>query len=357
MAKYLEGILTSDWHLCGLQKHFTDHTHRTLAEIDRIYQYAVTHGIDHIFVGGDISDTPHMPYDVYIALVLFLKKYDGLINTYYIAGNHDFSDTSRTSMDLLNVLYKEGLFKTFHLFLSEEQRTIDNVPVNFLPYPSKESICSESPCLNLSHVTYNGALGDNGRKLRTNNEFIQDPRDFNMSGHIHLYQHLKKKRAVYCGTPFQKNFGESLPKGFVRFKARISSKDEPLQFKHKFIEQRPGFELRNVTITESSEFAQLTDSDAIRYKLFVDAGVTLPSDLRTRFPNITGGIFDLKNKKRADEDKVIERASHSGTDKVSKVKLRGGLTHFLRDKGFDKSQVKLAHTEVKKAMNELGMTS
>lgn len=353
---FLEGIATSDWHFCGLAKHFPNHIERQMHELDKIYRYAIDNGIKHIFVPGDISDTPDMPWEVYIQLVLFLKKYDGLVNTYYICGNHDFADIKKTSMDFLHILCERGLFKTFQLFLSPEQQEIDGVTVNFLPYPCNESIPSDGPCLNFSHVSYNGALGDNGRKLRVKNEFIQDVRDYNISGHIHLYQNLKSKRAVYCGNPYQKNFGEALPKGFIHFRARSSTDcSKPLQFKHKFVNNEPEFELRNVTIESSADFSKLSKSNGIRYKLFVDPSVLIPKNLMLEYPNITGGIFDIKGKKQAHEDEVVERTV-SSIDKVTSVNVRKGLSSFMREKGFEETFVKQAHREVKKAMNELGIS-
>lgn len=352
--KYLTGIATSDWHFGGLQKHFSNHVERTVHELDKIYRYAIDNGIKHVFVPGDISDSPNMPWEIYIQLVLFLKKYDGIIHTHYICGNHDFSDLSKTSMDFLSVLQQQNFFKTFHLYLQAEQVVIDGVTVNFLPYPSTESLTSENPCLNFSHVTYNGALGDNGRKLRVKDEFIQDPRDYNISGHIHLYQHLKSKRAVYCGNPFQKNFGESLPKGFIHFRARQSSKSEVLEFKHKFVNNEPDFELRNLVINNTGDFAALKKSNGIRYKLFVDPSVLVPKNLLIEYPNITGGIFDIKGQKKAHEDEVVERTV-SSINKVSSTNVRKGLTSFLLEKGLEKLHIKQAHLEVKKAMNELGI--
>lgn len=350
---FLEGIATSDWHFMGLSKHFPNHVERTLREIDKIYKYALDHGVKHIFVPGDISDSPNMPWEVYIQLVSFLKKYDGLLNTYYICGNHDFSEHGKTSMDFLASLQSHGFFKTFNLFLSPTSKVIDGVTVNFLPYPCNESLESDRACLNFSHISYNGALGDNGRRLRVKDEFVQDPRDFNISGHIHLYQYFESKRGLFCGNPFQKNFGESLPKGFVHFRAKDEGKSKPLSFKHKFVNNEPDFELRCETIEKTSDFAKLNKSNGIRYKLFVDPSVILPKNLLVDYPNITGGIFDIKSKNKA-IDSPVERASE-GFISTQTYNVRKGLTSFLEAKGFDKPSIKLAHKEVKKAVNELGL--
>lgn len=347
----LEGIATSDWHFGGLAKHFPDHVQRTIFEIDKVYRYAIDNGVQHVFMPGDVSDTPHMPYEVYIALVLFLKKYDGLINTYYIPGNHDFSEVKKTSMDLLNVLYQNQFFESFHLHMELREDKIDGCPINFLPYPIKEAPASDIPRLNFSHITYNGALGDNGRKIRVNDEFIQNPGDFNISGHIHQYQYMEAKRAVYCGNPFQKNFGEKLPKGFIHFKAS-GSKDR-IKFKHKFVDNKPDFKLLNVKIESRDDFAKLSTSDAYRYKLWIAPGIELPKDLRVKFPNITGGIYDLDSKIKTKE---IEAAREISTGSVSnKVDLTSGLKSYMKKSGFKKRDYQEARSIVKQAANELGL--
>lgn len=347
----LEGVATADWHFMGLAKHFPDHVQRTIFELDKVYQYAVSNGIPYVFVPGDISDTPHMPYEVYIALVLFLKKYDGIVTTYYIPGNHDFSDLKKTSMDLLNVLYQNDFFKTFHLHMGHHSEVIEGVPVNFLPYPLNEAPESKTPHLNFSHISYNGAIGDNGRKLRIKDEFIQNPNDFNISGHIHQYQYLKSKNALYCGNPFQKNFGESLPKGFVHFKARGTKKK--IELKHKFVDTKPDFKLLNVKIESREDFAKLSTSDAYRYKLWVSPSVEIPKDLRVKFPNITGGIFDLDSKVKTEE---MEGARDLLTNtETNKIDLMYGLRDYMKGSGFKKKDYQEARSIVKQAANELGL--
>ena len=344
----LEGIATSDWHLCGLDKHFHDAVTRQLHEVDKIYQYAVANGVQHVFVPGDISDTPHMPYDVYIALVLFLKKYDGIINTHYILGNHDFSDTRKTSMDLLHVLCEQGMFESFHMHMKMERMKIDGCRVNFLPYPCLEAPHGK-PSLNFTHVEYNGAVGDNGRKLRVKDEFVQRESDFNVSGHIHQYQVLKKQCAVYCGNPYQKNFGERLPKGFIHFKARSSGRR--VEFKHKFVDNKPDFQLVNAVVKSREDLGRLSSSDAIRYKLWMSPEVEMPKDLRLRFPNITGGIFDLESK----EKKVEEAVAAAQTQQRRSVNIMSGLPGFLRKAGFKKRSIREAKDIVRQAANELGI--
>jgi DNA repair exonuclease SbcCD nuclease subunit len=344
----IEGIATSDWHLLGLRKHFDNHDARAFTEIDKIYQYAIRNGVKHIFVPGDISDTPTLPFDSYIPLVLHLKKYDGLIHTHYIAGNHDFSDIDKTSLDMLAVLCKTGFFTTFNLYLQPKRVVIDDVPVNFLPYPCLKTLSKKNKgALNFAHVEYSGAIGDNGRTLKTKHELQVIENDFTVSGHIHQYQYMKARRAVYCGNPYQKNFGEALPKGFIHFKAE--NKNGKIEFKHKFVDAKPNFVLQNVTIEDISDLKKLKQNDNIRYKLHVASDIVLPSDILIQYPNITGGVFYASGKKANIEEDLQELAVQK-----SSISVTTGLTRFLSSQGYNKSKIKEAKKLVESARNHLG---
>lgn len=348
----IEAVSTSDWHLEGMFKHFPDATNRQLKEVDKIYQYALNKAIRHIFVPGDISDKSNMSYSTYMKLVLFLKKYDGLINTYYIGGNHDRSDAESTSCDFLKLLCEQGFFKSFRIFLSPEQDRIDGSLVNFCAWPCYESLTEKEGALNFAHIEYNGVIGDNGHPVRTKHEFASHKRDFTVSGHIHQYQYLKNKRALFNGNPYQKNFGESLPKGFVHLKAQTNK--NTIELKHRFIDNNPNFRLETVVIESPKDFSKLRDDNNIRYKLLVAPDVLVPTDLRLNYPNITGGIFNSETKKNRTEETDVETVGL--ISKVSRVKPTTGLKDYLSAAGHSKKEISAAHGHVKEAMDELGLS-
>lgn len=350
----LEGISSSDFHLEGMFKHFADATSRQLREIDKIYQYGMSKGIRHVFIPGDISDTPHMKFATYMQLVMFLKKYDGVINSYYIGGNHDRSDVESTSCDFLKMIADHGFFKSFRIFLQPEQDRIDGTLVNFCAWPCYETMTEKEGCLNFAHVEYNGAIGDNGRPLKTKHEFRSHERDFTISGHIHQYQYLKNKRAIFNGNPYQKNFGEALPKGFVHFKARTSKNS--VEVKHRFIDNMPNFRLETVVVESPKDFARLKDDNNIRYKLLVAPDVLVPADLRLTYPNITGGIFNSETKKAATNDDAPMVEQLGQVAQISRVKPTTGLNNWLAGEGFSKKEISMAKGMVKEAMNELGIS-
>ncbi|SBV38505.1 Phage recombination related endonuclease [Phage NCTB] len=349
----LHAIVTSDWHLEKLKKLFPhDHIDRQLREVEKIFKYAISEGIRHVFIPGDISDTYKMEADSYIKMITLIKKYDGLLDIYYVGGNHDFSDISKTSMDLLQLLVDEGFFETFHLYLSPEQIKVDGCVVNMMNHPVMESIPNKQPCLNLVHVEYTGAIGDNGRTLKSHKEFKSPRRDFNISGHIHQYQHMKKRRVIYCGNPYQSNFGEALPKGFIEIKAGV--KEGKMKVNHRFIDNKPGFRLLTEHIETSSQFAKLSTEPGIKYRLYVNEGIVVPTDLMLKNPNIAqlwtakGGKIDIENE--------LESFVNQTTDLPS-INPYEGLASVFKGAGHSKKEYLRGKDMLAEAISELGIST
>lgn len=342
----LRALVTSDFHLDGLKTLFPkDGTQRLLHEIDKIFQHAVTNGIKHVFVPGDIADTPHMEYQTYIGLVLLLKKYDKDLNIYYICGNHDFSDIKKTSMDLLKVLEENHFFENFKTFLQQDSLVIDKQLVNFLPYPINKAPDSKQPALNFAHIESNGAIGDNGRRMKVHDDFEQPDKHFTISGHIHQYQYIENKNLIFCGNPYQKNFGETTDKGFIEIKVQSG---KTCQVKHRFIMTKPEFRLITLTLNTQQELSKLSTNAGTKYRLYVNPDLVLPKDFRLRYPNVQQ-IIDSTSKK------TIEQSESSQSDQVVSINPTSGLKKFLLKEGFSKRQLADAKTAVKEALSELGI--
>lgn len=343
-----EGIATSDWHLTGLNKHFSDGDDRILAEGEKILQYALNNGIKYVIFPGDISDTPALPFDTYTKLFNLFYKYDKLLTIIYVAGNHDFENIEKMSMNFMHRLTKTRAFKNLKIVLKPERVEIDGVPVNLLPYPCLKTLSKKQGALNIAHVEYTGAIGDNGRALKTKHELQSHKNDFTISGHIHQYQFMKSKRAVYCGNPFQKNFGESLPKGFIHFRATLV--DNKIEFEHKFVENKPGFTLINLPIDDLNDLKKLKHDSNIRYKLHFNPEVPMPADLMLQYPNITGGIHWTGNKSVDNTDIETIKIERADIDPLF------GLEAFLGAEGLDQKEIKLTLKEANKARNSLGFS-
>lgn len=350
----LHALVTSDFHLEGLKTLFpVDGTQRLLHEIDKIFQYAVSRGIRHVFVPGDISDIPHMDYSTYIGLVLLLKKYDNDLNIYYIAGNHDFSDVKKTSMDFLKVLEQNGFFANFRLFLKPDTLEVEGQRINFLPYPINRAPESKYPTLNFAHIEANGAIGDNGRRMKVHEDYACQDKHFTISGHIHQYQYMKNKRLIFCGNPYQKNFGETTEKGFIEVKIHQDSKQ--CQMKHRFVASRPEFRLITQTITDSKDISKLSTNIATKYRLYVDPDVVLPKDFRLRYPNVAQ-VLDLGSKRSIDvneQSSTDNPSKEQSNDQIYTVSPLSGLKPFLREEGLNKRQLANAKSAVLEALSEI----
>lgn len=351
ISEMLEAIVTSDWHLEGLSNHFPqDHVERQLETIDRIYQYALEQGVKHVFIPGDITDKFKMADETKRKLLQFFLKYEGIIESHYCGGNHDWADMTETSMDLIKTFTEWDFLKSLHIYLRPEQVVIDGIVVNFLPHPAKESIKHKKPCLNFCHVEAVGALGDNGRPLHAKKDIKVDPRDYTISGHIHLAQVLEKKRFEYCGSPYQKTFGEALPKGFIHIRAQYVKKE--LVVKRKFVDSKPGFRLETVVIENQKDWSRLEVNQAIRYRVIVKDEISIPADIRTRVPNISQ--INSTNK-RVDLDN-IDTVDVSELE-LSDIDPRDGLKDYLKASGIKKSLRVRARKELNAVLSEIGYTA
>lgn len=344
----LHALVTSDWHLEAMKKFFpTDGVKRQLQEIDKIYKYAVKKGIKHIFVPGDIADTPHMDWDTVRQLIELLRRYDGIINTYYIAGNHDFSDIKRTSLDVLDYITKNGFFQSFHIYLEYETLDIEGIKVDFLPYPNNKAKDSSVPTLNFAHIDADGAIGDNGRKMKVHDDYDSPENHFTVSGHIHEHQYLERKRLLFCGNPYQKNYGESHDRGFVELKARTV--DNKMQVKFKRHRTRPAFKLTNLMVEQQEDLSKISTNPLHFYKVWVDPSVILPNNFRIDNPNVTD-VLDIRSKK-----KITLESSETPKHTEMQINPMTGLKDYLKSQGFTKTKALSARSEVIKAATELGI--
>lgn len=338
----LSFLVTSDWHLEAMKKHFPeDHLERQFSSLDRIYQYALTKGITHIIIPGDISDRQKMDDETKARLLHFFMKYEGIIESHYIGGNHDWADATATSMDLINQFCDWKFLKSLHVYMKPKQVKIEGITVNMLPHPARASIKSKKPALNFCHVEASGAKGDNGRLLKVKKDIAVHEDDFTISGHLHMYQYLKKKRFLFGGAPYQKTFGESRPKGFLECSAKY--KNGKLIVKHDFVTLKPNYQLDTVSISRQKDWSKLEVNPSIRYRVYVDDGVTVPADIRTRIPNIAQILGMGHGGKDLDVSRI--NVDHIGEFEVEPL---NGLKDWLKTSGLKIPLQKLALKEAEK---------
>lgn len=345
----LHGVSTSDWHLGGMQRVLQHPVESMIREIKKPYEYALSQGIKHVFVPGDISDSHHMDDHTFIQLLTLLLTYDGHIKTWYIRGNHDVAHKYKTSLDALEFMATNNFFKNFRVFGAPKVVNIEDVSVGFIPFPGSE-VSAKRPPLIFAHVEEPGAVGDNGRPLKVKEGHIRRRSgDYMITGHIHQYQVLEDRRTLYNGSLYQKTFGESLPKGFVDFKAEyVQGK---LEVQHEFVNSHPNFELRNLTVKKSSDWSKIVDDPNIRYKVIVDkaSGVIVPKDIALSRPNIVyiNGSDSLVKVKDVHD---IDGQTIATLPKFNPIK---GLRAYLERSGLDDSTVKLGIAMTKEAWKHL----
>lgn len=363
----LRGIVTADWHVDGMNKVFPkgDATARQLNEIRKIYKYAGDHQIEHVFIPGDLSDKTTLSQSELIQVITLFLQFDDHFKTYYIGGNHDWHsfDTdgdgevkAKTSLDVLRLLVDNGFLKNLKIFYKPEMLKIDGVNIAMMPFPYNDVPvhANGKPPLVFAHLEAAGAIGDNGRPLKHGNDdaFKRIDGDFILSGHIHLFQHLMKKRFAYCGSPYQKNFGESLPKGFIDFSAKyVKGK---LKVDVEFINNKPQFVLEQKLIQESKDWETLIHDESVRYKILLGEGVVPPKNIMREFPNIVylnGAHTSVKTK----DDGSVDTSSTLTVQDLPQFSTKTGLTKFLKSADLSKPEVKRAKSFVNEAMEALGL--
>ena len=352
MAKTLEGVSTSDWHLDGgVARLFPlKALEKQIAEINKPYQYCIEQGVRYMFVPGDLSDKARISEETFIALVALWLKYDKFVEMHYIAGNHDFTHVGKTSLDVLKVFCDNSVFKNVYIHDAVETLDFDGVDVTFVPYPATSAGKSSKGRLVFAHVAEVGAIGDNGIKLKVvDHRVSRGKKDYVISGHLHTPQVLESSRICFNGSLYQKTFGESLPKGFVHFKA-TSHRNGDLGIKIDHINSRPDFILENRTITCEADWDLLEEGEHVFYKLTLAEGVIAPKSITRDMPNIIN-INGTTYRGR----EVVESGKLESESNVPRITPLTFLIDFLHRFDLDKKEIKEAVGMVKEAMQELGI--
>lgn len=324
----LNAVVTSDLHLDGfntsrLCQFFPDRTDIAyqINELDKVFTYATENGIPNVFILGDIGDAPTMSSVAISQFLMLLIKYDGVLNTHIILGNHDTTSLATNSMNIIDVLCKNKKFDSTYFYKEPTVVNIGGVKCKFIPFPYTDL---ENGVLNLCHLDINGAKRDNGVSVRG-----VDPVDSPIiSGHIHKYQ--KFENTVYCGSLYQTDFGSHLPKGFIHVKAKQDD------VRHRFIKNQPKYTFKNVEVERDEDFTFDKDPFTL-YKIKVAPHVIPPPDLRNRFPNIV------------DIDNSISIQAVEQTD----IGIDPNIEDFLKEYGLSDEQIIRATELVKQGMSKI----
>lgn len=309
--------------------------------------YALEHGIKNWYQMGDVADKPRLSEEARVWLLRFMHKYDGLLEQDWILGNHDTEYEGYHSMQQFEEMAKMGMFKSIRFHCVKKQVVVGGVPINFLPFPEKKAMPYRKggETLNLAHLERPGAIRDNGTRMDLNHGTPEEGSDHWVIGHLHTQQMMGN--SWFVGTPYQTNFGESLPKGFgvLRAKRLTSGK---LKIEREFIETQPGFTLHNLKVEKVSDLKKIADDPLKLYKVVVKRGVELPYDVGARHPNVVNNVVTYKTDKQAE-------TLLADTDTEIKFGITDNLHGELKTRGHNKAQRKRGEAIVSEILPTIGV--
>jgi DNA repair exonuclease SbcCD nuclease subunit len=231
---------------------------RILEAFVRAADYAVTNGIERIFVPGDVF---HRRGIINVAVFNAVSKlFGGLrevgITIYLMAGNHDVVDRHGTqSYDGLHALYAMGSAVVFNE--PSFTKLGMNLPFCVIPYTSSREqwmveakrlllsgTGSSRPPILIVHQSFSGAYtGPHEYVMREGLDPRRDvPEGYAavVSGHYHMHQVLEGVPApvIYVGGLVQHNFGErTYPPGWLVYDGERET------FEHVIDQFSPRFEV------------------------------------------------------------------------------------------------------------------
>ena len=326
-----EGLAVGDIHYDKIDRYFPGKgIEYQDAELRKVFDYAANEGLSHVFLMGDVADHPHLSVNAQKSFLSLLTDYAPKFNIYVILGNHDFADEENNSLDMFSHMKRLNLLPdNVHLFDKPEQRKIDGVYFNFLPYPYTEVEGAKHSAINLGHFEVAGSIRDNGLKIRHG----LDPKDnAYILGHLHTPHDVGK--CHYTGTLYQTNFGESLPKSFTRITAK--TKGGVPHFKCRRIPNDPAFKLINLTIGSKRDLKLIENNPRYLYKLFVQEGVDLSKS------TIPDNVFDTIGYESKEELDILQTMDLQDVFVDETVNYEASLKSWLITKGLAKSKLKRA---------------
>lgn len=289
----LHGIALGDLHLDKLRKHFPENSiELQLNEVRKVVRYAKRNGIKRLFFLGDIGEGVKnftgflvMSEEAQAGLFSLLMELDGEFEVFIYIGNHDYTGLESHTLKFFFELQKHKVFKTVRFFDQEEQLKLGGVRVNILPYPLLKP-SSNKPSLCFAHYEVKGSIRDNGRRIDEGEEHDYGAHSF-IQGHLHTRQVVRKQH-WYPGTLYQTTFGESLPKGFLEFRA--SQESNKVVLKSRFVDNDPSFKLINLHIHERDDLKKIEPNPLYKYKLFVAEDVRIRDSDLDKHENIVNRL-------------------------------------------------------------------
>lgn len=329
----MRAVVLGDLHILGLGfleryvKNQSDYAYKLLADVVR---YARKNGIKHVIQLGDVFHHPSPTQQDQRRLLRFIEN-SGL-SWYIILGNHDILESGKHSL-VMSEFHSEKLPDRLRIFTKPEVIDIEGVPFCMLPWPNSKTLLTK-PGITCAHITIKGAKLDSGLRLKDKGVEIGDKKGFWYIGDVHQEDKLAQW-GRYVGTPYQRTFGEALPKGFCDVTARIE--DGKLKLRDRFIVNKPPYELVNLLVDCAEDLDKVKPYDAddlTLYKLKIRNGFQLPPLFRQENPH----IYDI-DMGRAEKKSVSPSTSHEVSHVVDSDDPLADLEAFLKSRGLSSVQV------------------
>lgn len=257
----MEAVGIGDLHLDSpLTEIIENYNSQVIKEIDKVLKYAYSHGIENIFLYGDISDNSNLSQDALKCLLdLFYRHKDLLF--FIILGNHDkkAKDSIKGhSLKILKTLRKFKLLENVRIFSKPKSVNIGKEKVRFLPWPSTDF---DESALNVAHIEVYKSKADNGRVFSTDR--LSKSKAVVVSGHLHTAHSVRN--TYYSGTLYQTKFGQSKDCYFHHI---VFNGVEDYEI--SLIPHVPDYELITVHVENKNDLVDLPKSKFKKIKLVID---------------------------------------------------------------------------------------
>ncbi len=324
----MEFVAYGDLHFDKLDGLIPDVNAKIGKSIERVLDWSLDRGIEHAFQLGDVADKSRMGYESHLALlnVVSRKRYRGM-SLHFLMGNHDFAENGVYSLQVLELVSK-WLGSNIEVYTQPKKFNIQGVPFLALPHPFTET---SKDRINLIHYEVKGSTMDSGRM------FDGGPANKHVCLGGHLHTNHRVRNTHYCGTLFQTNFGESLPKFFHHVTATGPS---PKDVEVENIKFEPPWKLLNLTVNSVSDLDQIENDPNTFYKLFMKDGLDLDiNQVLVRHPNV---VRHNTFKSKADLEVLTKRDWDFDTDVADAAAVdideREVVLEFLTSIGLKKSE-------------------
>lgn len=324
-------ILTiGDCHLNALDKYWEDGTTKQITVLRKLFEVAASRGIAHVVLLGDIGHKPVLSPTTILPLLSLFLAYPNL-KFYILVGNHDLHHQHGHSLWLISALKKRGLVTNVRVFSKPTYSKIGPIPCAFLPYPERTLAPDKDPekYLAFAHHELRGAFRDNGHPVPDSAGGSKT--GFWVCGHLHSPQVIDK-RVFYPGTPYQTKFDEDVAKGFAILDVRCLRTGH-VRVTYDWFELRPDFKLINQYVHTAQDLASLSDSDDVRYKIWVqNAKLEVPENFMLAHPNVIN-LVTLAKTPLEKSDTVIDNSD------ILDYCWSDLLSDYLRDTGVHQQQI------------------